>query len=123
MQAFSFSTSLFPFVKRLDAAFTNMLRRLAVVEATTEDKSSYQISATERVRIRSLVEDTRVMAVEVAGRSGHRAEVQDLSDSEETERESEIENPNIGNPPSDDISIAISKIYKQTLEILGDSLI
>jgi hypothetical protein len=82
------------------------------------------LSTTERVRIRSLVEETRVAAVNCASAAGYAASVQDLSlsdDTDEDEDEEQLTEPSVTNE-NDAIGIALSKIYKRTLEILGDAL-
>ena len=125
MPAFPFSTSVFPMIRKLDAAFAHLFHRYSHSLMGIGGASNYRVSTTDRVRIKSLVEDTRVVAVKVAIQTGHRAQLQDLSESDEDETglESEMETTN-GHPWSDDtLSIGISRIYKQTLEILGDTLV
>lgn len=126
MPAFPFSTSVFLMTRKLDAAFAYLLHCHSHQSIEIDGAPSFCVSVTDRVRIKSLVEDTRVVAVEVAMQSGHEAQLQNLSESDEekeTDLDVEMENNN-GQPWSNDaLSVSISRIYKQTLEILGDALV
>ena len=84
---------------------------------------------TEKVRIKSLIEETRVAIVNVASSSGALTGVQDLSDID-TEDEDESDTPIEGDddtvsdhPRALSIPLSLSRVYKRTLEILGDSLV
>ena len=120
MPAFPFSSSTFHLVKRLDQAFASLLRDHGNLDSVDSQRNLQHVSKTEEVRIKSLIEDTRVVAVETATNSGHRAQMQDILSSDETGPD---DSPADGTTECDDISIGISKIYKQTMEILGDSLV
>lgn len=85
------------------------------------------MSPTDKVRIKSLISATRVAAVETAEKSGHVHSVLDASDEEDTEEEDdepavgkEEENGGISH---DSVSRGLSKIFQQTLELLGDDLV
>lgn len=81
---------------------------------------------TEKVRIKSLIEETRIEAVNAATGSGHSASIQDMSEIETEDDEDEDEDDmDEGDEDlsSMSISLRLSKIYKRTLEILGDSLV
>jgi hypothetical protein len=89
--------------------------------------SSHTVSPTDKVRIKSLISATRVSAVETAEKSGYSHSVIDASDEEDTEEEDnepaigeEEENGGIGH---DMVSRGLSKIFQQTLELLGDDLV
>jgi hypothetical protein len=71
--------------------------------------------------MKSLIEETRVNAINTASASGRSTRVDDLSDDDESEfddatatHEDEIDDERI--------ALALSRIYRSTLEILGDSL-
>jgi len=80
---------------------------------------------TEKVRIKSLVEETRIAAVNVASASGHASSIYELSEAD-TEDDDEEGSDDENEEPDDEsnmsISLGLSKIYKRTIEILGDSL-
>lgn len=84
------------------------------------------MSPTDKVRIKSLISVTRVSAVETAEKSGYSHSVIDASDEEDTDEENEPatgeeeENGGIGH---DMVSRGLSKIFQQTLELLGDDLV
>ena len=83
---------------------------------------------TDRVRMKSLVEDTRITAVNVASGSGYSASVQDLSlddDSSDTDTDTDVDmmdDAHDFDPNNDRLAVSLGRIYKQTLEILGDAL-
>jgi hypothetical protein len=71
-----------------------------------------------------LIEETRVAAVNCASTAGYTTSVQDLSLSDDTDDDEDDERsaqPYASNG-NDAVGIALSKIYKRTLEILGDTL-
>jgi hypothetical protein len=85
------------------------------------------VSPTDKVRIKSLISATRVAAVETAEKSGYVHSVLDTSDEEDTDEEDdepavgeEEENGGISHDP---VSRGLSKIFQQTLELLGDDLV
>lgn len=86
------------------------------------------MSATDKVRIKSLISATRVAAVETAEKSGHSHSVVDTSDEEDTEEDGDDE-PAVGEEEEnggisyDLVSRGLSKIFQQTLELLGDDLV
>ena len=119
MPAFDFSTSIFNILSKLDSAFVSLVRPLPGIN--TNHASA--LSTTDKVRIKSLVEDTRVTAVNCGSSAGYSASGQDLSSDDDSDSEDEQDQMDDGIVPGDEaISIALSRIYKSTLEILGDSL-
>jgi Subunit 11 of the general transcription factor TFIIH len=123
MPAFPFSLSTFHLLKRLDQAFASLLRDHGNIDSVDSQRNLQHVSKTEEVRIKSLIEDTRVVAVQTATNSGHIAQIQDILSNEETEPDDSPADGTTDLQEYDDISIGISKIYKQTMEILGDSLV
>jgi hypothetical protein len=82
---------------------------------------------TEKVRIKSLIEETRILAVNVASSAGHSSRISDISELD-TEDEAEEDTDDTTEDHGDgttgmSMSLGLSKIYKRTLEILGDSLL
>jgi len=86
---------------------------------------SHEVSSTDKVRIKSLISSTRVAAVETAEKSGHSSSVLDMLNDEDTEEEDD--EPAIGEEDGgishDAVSRGLSKMYEQTLELLGDELV
>ncbi|KIW99788.1 uncharacterized protein Z518_10716 [Rhinocladiella mackenziei CBS 650.93] len=117
LQAFPFSVSLFYITSKIDQGFSSLLHSSEENNATAA--SHHHVSMTEKVRIKSLIEETRVAAVHSASASGHVASIQDISDVE-TEDEDEDDSRQ---QQTLSISLRLSRIYKRTLEILGDSLV
>jgi hypothetical protein len=86
---------------------------------------SHEVSSTDKVRIKSLISSTRVAAVERAEKSGYSSSVLDMLDDEEIEEEDElaIDEEEHGGISHDMVSRGLSKMYEQTLELLGDELV
>lgn len=108
-------------MSKLDLAFVSLLRPGA---QTPPHSTHAQLSTTDKVRIKSLIEETRVTAVNCASDSGYTASVQDLSLSDDTDSDDVDEQmtEQEASHENDSVSIALSKVYKRTLEILGDTL-
>jgi hypothetical protein len=119
MPAFPFSTSMFRLVKRLDEGFAYLLRS-SQDQFASSNRSIYQVSTTDKVRIKSLAEETRVVAVEVA--SDNAVEL-DESESEEDAYATTAVDAQEHEQETDHVSMSLSKIYRRTIEILGDSLV
>lgn len=88
---------------------------------------SHDVSSTDKVRIKSLISSTRVAAVERAEKSGYSPSILDTWDDEEMGEEDdelamgeEEEHTEISH---DVVSRGLSKMYEQTLELLGDELV
>ena len=87
---------------------------------------SHEVSSTDKVRIKSLISSTRVAAVERAEKSGYSPSVLDMLDDEEIEEEEDelaIDEEERGGISHDMVSRGLSKMYEQTLELLGDELV
>jgi len=82
---------------------------------------------TDKVRIKSLVEETRVAAVNAASASGHVATMEDLSEIDTEDDHFEdgepVQSDQEDQPDALAVPLKLSRVYKRTLEILGDSLI
>lgn len=84
---------------------------------------------TDKVRIKSLVEETRVAAVNAASASGHPASTADISDIDSDEEDVNMDDDITVQNDEDEqldaltVPLKLSRVYKQTLEILGESLV
>lgn len=117
MSAFPFSRGMFGFVRKLDEGFAYLLRDQA---GSMDHERIYHVTTTDKVRIKSLAEETRVVAVDVATESGQSLSLdEDDSDDDEHDEEEEEEDDEM----PDQVSISLSKIYKRTIDLLGDSLV
>ena len=114
---------MFRFLRKLDLAFSQLLRQYdGAAEKSDHNRSHYHLTPTEKVRMKSLVQETRVVAVDVAAASGYSADLDDASDPRDDEDVSECEDDMPVSATNDEVSTAISRIYRQTLDYLGDSL-
>ncbi|EXJ93779.1 hypothetical protein A1O1_02172 [Capronia coronata CBS 617.96] len=124
LQAFRFSLSLFHIAAKIDLGFASLLQPSD--DDHIGETAPHRVSTTEKVRIKSLVEETRVAAVRAASASGHEASIQDVSETDTDEAdggESDYVERNSDDPGSSmSVSLELARIYKRTLEILGDSL-
>jgi hypothetical protein len=87
---------------------------------------SHEVSSTDKVRIKSLISSTRVAAVERAEKSGYSSSILDMLDEETEEEDDELaigEEEEHGGISPDAVSRGLSKMYEQTLELLGDELV
>jgi hypothetical protein len=87
---------------------------------------SHEVSSTDKVRIKSLISSTRVAAVERAEKSGYSSSVLDMLDDETEEENDELAirgEEEHGGISHDAVSRGLSKMYEQTLELLGDGLV
>ncbi|OAL40564.1 hypothetical protein AYO20_00300 [Fonsecaea nubica] len=120
LEAFPFSTSVFSLTSKIDQGFATLLQ--PPENNTFSATIPYQVSMTEKVRIKSLIEETRVAAVNAASGSGHDARIHDLSETETEDDDKDAEEDD-EQQQNMSISLGLSRIYKRTLEILGDSLV
>jgi Subunit 11 of the general transcription factor TFIIH len=111
-------------VDKLDQAFAILLSQdrdpgLSIATNTNH----YLVSVTDRVRIRSVIESTRIIAVEASAKkpASASAESQDVSDNF-TDTDYDDFSPDSNRHDRDSLSMSISKIYERSLSILGDSL-
>lgn len=119
MPSFPFTTSTFRLAHKFDLAFSSLL------SPSNDYSTGYHASPTDKVRIRSLVEESRLTIINVASKSGHRAQVyEDLSDDEAgtiTEAETTI---SVTDDLMDESSVSenLGKVYEKTIGILGGDL-
>ncbi len=110
-------------VDKMDQAFAILLsqRKDRMVPSTIEE-SNRLVSVTDRVRIRSVIESTRIIAVEASTKDRAPADSKDAS---ECFTETDNEEPTLGDGNVQDgnsINMSISRMYERSLSILGDSL-
>ena len=124
LAAFPFSASVFLLMSKIDQGFATILQPSQNNKAETT--ISYKANMTEKVRIKSLIEETRIAAVNAVSSSGHAANVHVVSETEteeETNDKLDERDGNGGTGQNISVSLALSRVYERTLEILGDSLI
>lgn len=118
MHSFPFVTISFPLARKFDLAFSTLLSALA-----NDPAVSHVINTTEKVRIRSLAQETRFEMVDVASKSGYSVRQDDLEDDEdETEADTTDATDNEERPGDPPIGLSLGKVYEKTLEILGGDL-
>jgi Subunit 11 of the general transcription factor TFIIH len=121
----------FPFVEKptirlvdkLDQAFVSLLSQGRHSASPIPDGASeYLVSMTDRVRIRSVIECTRIIAVEVSSKSSASADPQDVSESFTDSEFEDCAAADGNRQETDSLDMGISKMYERSLNILGDSL-
>lgn len=120
MPTFQFSTSIFRSLTKLDLAFVALLQP----QGPSSPGPDSNLSMTDKVRIKSLIEETRVAAVNCASLAGHSASIEDHSSDDASDRDDDERLfSEDGSPMNDEaLGMALAKVYKSSLEILGDSL-
>jgi hypothetical protein len=118
MPAFPFTPAIFSVLTKVDQAFVSLLKLSTPAQATPP--SLHPPTKTDRVRIKSLAEEIRVVAVNTATASGISADIDDSSD-DEFEGQS-FTNNDVQVQQELDIGSGLGRIFKGTIEILGDSL-
>ena len=106
---------------RLDQAFAALLAPATLGEQPSAQNSAsgYHVSTTDRVRIRSVIEETRVIAVAATSKSSTLRPSRD-TDMSETEESSA---PDSDFPLNESgLDMRVSRIYERSLTLLGDSL-
>lgn len=124
LQAFTFSTSFFALAGKIDEAFASLLQ--PPNNGNPGGFPPYHVSTTDKVRIKSLVEETRVAAVNAASASGHVASIEDSSEIDTEDDDDDgttVQNDEEEQSDTLAVPLKLSRVYKRTLEILGDSLV
>lgn len=132
LSSFSFSPPpTFQLLHKLDLAFSSLLQGTSVetgIPLPGFDGSRNKLSTTEKVRMRGLVERTRVAVVDVAGR-----EESMMHDTSEVQSLTETDDDSL-NEDADSIDwdhidgghgrweMEIARVYEKTIEELGTSL-
>lgn len=117
MHSFPFVTTAFLLARKLDAAFSTLLSDAA------RAPNSRDISMTDRVRIRSLAEETRLEMTNLAAKSGFSTNADDESSEDEEETDTDDNLTNNGNAiGGHSISLSLGQVYEKTMQILGADL-
>ena len=111
-------------MRKLDTAFASLLQgsNIETNQSLPGFESGYgPPSMTEKVRLRGIVERTRVLIVEVAGKSGSVTEASFTDDFAMTEEDDDVNE--IGLDDSHDTwEMEIARVYQHTLTRLNMSL-
>ncbi|KAI5248027.1 hypothetical protein E4T42_05799 [Aureobasidium subglaciale] len=126
--------SLFRLLGKLDHAFASLLvgRDVASDEPLPGFNTGRGVSGTEKVRIKSLVERTRICVVEVVNRGEFDEDDDDprLDSPEDTDMEGDLildddgpEDINVdGMDDDDDWNMQVARVYDKTLVEMGDTM-
>ena len=110
-------------VDKLDQAFAILLTQdRSKMTSTAGNGNPYHVSITDRVRIRSVVDRTRIIAVDAAAKRSASANIQDGSESFTQTDYENFTRTEQSRQARDSLNMSISKMYQQSLSILGDSL-
>lgn len=121
----------FPFVEgptirmvdKLDQAFAILLlRKSDLVDSAAVTKDENLVSVTDRVRIRSVIGSTRIIAIEAARNRSASADVQDVSEIFADTDDDSSTPADQHRQDRESLNMSISKMYERSLGILGDSL-
>lgn len=123
MPAFPFSEGpTIRLLDKMDQAFAILLsRRRDPTSSIATDGNGYVVSVTDRVRIRSVIESTRMVAIETSAKRNPPDDGEDVPGSLDTDYE-EIDSNDGNRHHRDSLNMSISRIYERSLSILGDGL-
>jgi Subunit 11 of the general transcription factor TFIIH len=103
-------------VDKLDLAFAMLLNMRNYSLTPAGDMNNFLVSVTDRVRIRSVIERTRLLAVEIS-------EGEETSEGiADSDFGSQAGPEDVCADDKDSLDMSISSMYERTLTILGDSL-
>jgi len=113
--------TMFRLLDKLDTAFASLLTGKDLETGDALPGFAYRrgLSGTEKVRIKSLVERTRVTVVEVMNKGEYE---EDHEEDGETEDEDDNGMADIDYDASTDYAMEVAKVYDKTLVELGDTL-
>ncbi|KAL8989704.1 MAG: hypothetical protein Q9177_001462 [Variospora cf. flavescens] len=132
LQSFPFTPRpTFQFLRKMDLAFSSLLKGVNV--ETGEPLPGFQgrrgrLSTTEKVRMRGIVERTRVAVVEVAGKDGSLADVKNVPlSATDTEEDFDVTEDDDADILEDESShrrweMDIARVYEKTIMELGMAL-
>lgn len=117
MHSFDFATRSFVLARKLDLAFSTILAADTALTAPL-------VNMTERVRIRSLAQETKYEIIGVASKSGQSTEVEDVfSEDEDNDSEADTDALNEeGGSYDRSVTMSLGQVYEKTLDILGSDL-
>ncbi|KAL9030853.1 MAG: hypothetical protein Q9196_001052 [Gyalolechia fulgens] len=132
LQSFPFTPRpTFQFLRKLDLAFSSLLKGVNVATGGRLpgfDGGRGKLSTTEKVRMRGIVERTRVAVVEAAGKKGSLADVKNVPPSEtDTDNDFNITEDDDEENLEDETShrrweMDIARVYEKTVVELGMAL-
>lgn len=110
----------FRLLNKLDLAFASLLqgRHVETGEPLPGFERGTVVSATEKVRMKSIVDQTRVCVVDVIGNS----DGVDGEDDDEMEDEMDQDDIEEDVESVDDHEMGIAKVYDKTISELGDTI-
>lgn len=107
-------------IEKLDTAFSSLLQGPPITTSTVGNRQRI-VSLTDQVRIRSITELTRVTVVDKLSSFRRRHAQNDASSPDEI---TEDEGPNdIDGGAQDNLMQSVSRLYVNTIDLLGDSLV
>ena len=110
-------------VDKMDQAFATLLTHAADLPASSAISGiKHIVSVTDRVRIRSVIESTRIIAVETAA---NRSASVDIHNATEALTDTDYASSSLNDGDErdlDSLNMSITKMYERSLSILGDSL-
>ena len=107
-------------VDKIDQAFATLLsQQRHLIASNAGGGNDYLVSITDRVRIRSIIESTRMIAVEAALKQSVSTDLQDVS---ESLTDTDYEEFARDDRSRQALHISISKMYERSLSILGGGL-
>jgi hypothetical protein len=80
------------------------------------------VSRTEKVRIKSLAEDTRVVVANIV-LQGSRDPVTQEAPEDSNESEDDLDSADLNGNETSAVARGMSRVYEKTIQILGDDLI
>lgn len=117
LPAFPFIVSTLRLTRKFDLAFSSLLSH--------SSSQSNRINPTDKVRIRSLVEESKLNIINVASRGGHkvleREESEDEEDETTTDLESSTDDASHFTSPNA-VAAELGKVYERTIQILGGDI-
>ena len=112
----------FRLLDKFDLAFASLLqsRHVETGEPLPGFDGGRAISVTDKVRLKSLVDRTRIVVTDVISRSGGEIQVEELTDLETGDEMSIDESEN--GDGFDDLEMGITKVYDRTVVELGENM-
>lgn len=124
----------FQLLQKLDLAFASMLKGVNIESGASlpgSENGKSRLSTTEKVRVRGLVERTRVIIVDIAGKDGSFADVSAVSQPEMTDTEDDFNATMTEDEDMDNLEdessprrweMDIARVYERTIVELGLAL-
>jgi len=118
--------SLFSLLRKLDLAFASLLQGIDVetkAPLPASEAGGRKVTMTEKVRLRAIVEGTRVLVIDVAVKGGGSVVSEVIDETETVDTEPEMDGGDVGAGDDwDDWQMQAATVYERTLVDLGQSL-